>query len=161
MRSTCLLTAISAACLLSGCANSLFVGHKHGIDLETEVKSDMSAPISFNFGYQSHSAIAVPPRKSLSPSDLPKTSQLAEGELLSTYSVFKLQRNVGSVTDPVTGNTTSINQPGAFTIRTGLATGSAATNISKQVSEGRARTRGPAAAPQSATFGRMKSILTN
>jgi hypothetical protein len=161
MRFTCLLTVISAACLLPGCANSLFVGHKHGVDLETEVKSDLSAPISFNLGYQSHSAIAVPPRKSLPFVDLAKTSRIAEGDLLSTYSVFKLQRDVGSLTDPATGKTVSINQPGAFTIRTGLATGSAATNISKQVSEGRARTRGPAPAPESATFGRMKSILTN
>ncbi len=151
----CTLTLCVSAIFLTGCANSVLIGHQHGVNLETELRADMTAPVSLNFGYQSKSVVAVPPKKSLSLRDSASPKNVAEGELLSTYSVFRVQRDTPDL--------------GAFTIRSGVATGGAATNVASQqavVQPGGANLIGPLRAPRTteasnAAFNTMRSILND
>lgn len=107
--------AIVVATLFSACANTTFIGHKHAFNFETELKPDMSSPLNMNFGYVSHSAVVVPPRDPLRSKQLRSSQNVAKGDLLSTWSVFKIERTPNQFAD--------------FTIRTGVATGLAASNL--------------------------------
>lgn len=151
----CLVRRIGAGCaalLLSACANTTFIGHKHAVNFETELKPDMSAPLNMNFGYLSHSAVVVPPKKPLPFAKLPGSNNVHEGDLLSTWSVFKIERTPNQFAD--------------FTIRTGVASGDAASHLADPVANpvpatARAHAFSGSVAPSAPTgIGRkMRSIL--
>ncbi|WP_411827049.1 hypothetical protein [Luteolibacter sp. AS25] len=87
-----LLTATS----LSSCTNTGFIGHRVGYDINAEIKPDLSAPVAFNMGFESHSAVAVPPERSLLPTQLTFTNNVPEGDVLSTISRLSVERLTGS-----------------------------------------------------------------
>jgi len=89
------LTSCAAAAslsLLASCANTGFIGHRLGYDVNAELKPDMSAPVAFNAGFESHTSVAMPPRKSLSMNDLRNSLKLPKGEVLSSVNRLEIQR---------------------------------------------------------------------
>jgi hypothetical protein len=115
------ITSIALAILslgLASCLNTGFVGHRYAYDINAEFKSDMSAPVAMNAGFESHSAAAVPPEHSLSVKRLRNSEEIATGEVLSTISRLSIER-------------TSSNPGMEFDCVTVAATGDAADNATK------------------------------
>ena len=77
---------------ISSCANVTIIGHERGYDLNAQLKADMTAPVSMNAGFESRTAVAVPPRKSMMFSDLFSRLMMAEGDALSTISRIDVTR---------------------------------------------------------------------
>jgi hypothetical protein len=108
---------------LCNCQNTLFIGEQHAFDLDVEAKNDASDPAKFNFGYESHTAVVVPPKKPLHSNQQSNPDNVPEGDLLSTLSSFSMlnEKPDGTATKP------------ELTIRTGVATGRAAKAIADQL----------------------------
>ena len=87
---------LSSCIFVTSCSNTGFIGHRVGYDINSEIKSDLSAPIAMNVGFESHSGAAIPPEKSLSLGELGKTGSIAEGEILPTISRLSIQKNTGT-----------------------------------------------------------------
>ena len=68
------------------------IGHERGYDLNAQLKADMTAPVSMNAGFESRTAVAVPPRKSMMLSELFSRLMMAEGDALSTISRIDVTR---------------------------------------------------------------------
>jgi hypothetical protein len=118
------VTLFCSSLILAACENTTLIGHTHAINLAVEVKADASEPVIINFVYSSHSIVVVPPRVPLSTAQRADINEVPEGDLLSTLSYFKIEQTQQSTT-------TGSSNPSAvqFTIRTGVATGIAATEL--------------------------------
>lgn len=91
--------------LLASCSNTAFIGHRDAYDINAELKPDLSAPVSMNVGFESHSAVAVPPQQSLLGGQLWQTDQIAKGDVLPTITRLSIERiagNTGTEFDYVT-----------------------------------------------------------
>jgi hypothetical protein len=88
-----------------------------------KAKNDASDPAKFNFGYESHTAVVVPPKKPLHSNEQWSQDSVPEGDLLSTLSTFSM------LNEKPTANATKPE----LTIRTGVATGRAAKAIADQL----------------------------
>lgn len=86
-----ILSLIPLLCI-SSCANVTIIGHERGYDLNAQLKADMTAPVSMNAGFESRTAVAVPPRKSMMLSELRSRLLMAEGDALSTISRIDVTR---------------------------------------------------------------------
>jgi hypothetical protein len=92
------ILALIPILLLASCANTAFIGHRTGYDINTEVKPDLSSPVSMNAGFESHSGVAAPPEKSLPPKYLRRTENLPNGQVLPTISRLSIERNIAGAT---------------------------------------------------------------
>lgn len=110
--------------ILAACENTTLIGHTHSVNVAVEVKADVSQPVNINFGYASHSVVVVPPRNPLTLGQSADVNNVPGGDLLSTLSYFKIGQTQQSTT--AGSSPTSATQ---FTIRTGVATGEAATEL--------------------------------
>src|SRR5215472_4349331 len=75
---------------LCNCQNTLFIGQQQAFDLAVEAKNDASDPAKFNFGYESHTAVVVPPKEPLSTAQEPSLRNVPKGDLLSTLTSFSI-----------------------------------------------------------------------
>ncbi len=89
------IIGLGSALMMCSCANTGFIGHRVAYDVNAEIKSDLSAPVAMNVGFESHSAVAVPPQKSLNLGELISTGKIAGGEVLPTISRLSIQRQTG------------------------------------------------------------------
>jgi hypothetical protein len=146
------LLPVITSTLFGACANTTFIGHKHAFNLETELKPDMSEPVNINFGYASHSVVVVPPRQPLPTNQLADPAKVPRGDLLSTWSYFKIERTQNAK-----------NALPQFTVRTGVATGLAANNLMIPAPSGasRAARAGVLVAPPAGVGKKMNQILFN
>lgn len=110
---------LAGSFILTGCQNALFIGQQHAFDLTVEAKNDASEPAKFNFGYESHTAVVAPPKQPLGFTQLFNRKEVAQGDLLSVFSTFSIER--------------TSDQQGNMTVRSGVATGKAATAITDQL----------------------------
>lgn len=110
----------------SSCGNTAFIGHRVGYDINAEVKSDLSSPVSMNVGFESHSGVAVPPERSLLPNQLTKSTNIPQGDVLPTISRLSIER----LTVATGANTTGTE----FDFVTVTASGNAAINATKPAS---------------------------
>jgi hypothetical protein len=120
MKTSLLISAIALHLLLgTSCGNTGFIGHRMAYDINAEVKSDLSSPVSMNVGFESHSGVAVPPRESLTNNQLPGTTNIAKGDVMATVSRLSIERLEGGTYGT------------EFDYVTATATGQAAINATK------------------------------
>jgi len=79
------------AAVLSACSNTTMVAHKTAFDVNMEFTADLARPVSANIGYESHAAIAVPPRNSQLLGSLRDQKVLPKGDVLSTITSLKVE----------------------------------------------------------------------
>ena len=89
--------------LLPACSNTTIVVHKTALDINAEFSSDLAKPVSANIGYESHAAIAVPPRISQGFRTLRDRKILPKGDVLSTITSVKVEPVIVS-SDPTAPN---------------------------------------------------------
>lgn len=77
---------------LCNCSNTTIIAHKNAIDINAEFAADLSKPVAFNAGYESHAAVAVPPKNSQPFSTLIDQMVLPKGDVLSTITAVKVER---------------------------------------------------------------------
>jgi hypothetical protein len=138
------ILGMASLLVLSSCQNTLYIGEQHAFDLDVEAKNDASEPAKFNFGYESHTAVVVPPKKPLHSNELSNQDNVPEGDLLSAFSNFSMLR------EPTTGADALKND---VTIRTGVATGRAAKAIADQI-------KGTASTPSTESTTASREVMT-
>ena len=127
-----LLLALLAMPIFAGCQNTMFIGEQHAVDLTVEAKSDASEPAKFNFGYESHSAVVVPPKQPIPLHKLAWPKSVAKGDLLSSFSTFQIKNTAAE---------TGSGKLAGLTLRSGVATGKAAIAIANQIKGGSETTK--------------------
>jgi hypothetical protein len=98
------LPALFVVTLITSCANVTMIGHERGYDLNAQIKADMTSPVSINAGFESRTALAVPPKNALGLSDIFSRFMMAEGDVLSTISrldVTRVNRGDGKTFDGI------------------------------------------------------------